>query len=72
MTTKVPDSMNPYECTRFLETRCGVHLSRSFFWADTPQGVSYWKKIFSGTSSLTESDIILLEGWILEATFTTP
>jgi hypothetical protein len=72
MTTKVPDSMNPYECTRFLETRDRCHLSRSFYWSDTPQGVSYWGDIAAGIIPLTESDIILLEGWILESTFTTP
>ena len=71
MTNKVPDSMNSYECTRFLETRDKRHLGRSFFWADTPQGVRYWGKIASGTIPLAESDIILLEGWILESTFTT-
>jgi hypothetical protein len=71
MTIKIPYAMDPYECTRFLETGDKCLLSRSFLWADTPQGVSYWSDIASGTILLTESDIVLLEGWILESTFTT-
>jgi hypothetical protein len=72
MTTKVPAAMDPYECTRFLEIGDKCLLSRSFLWSDTPQGRNYWSGIASGTIPLTESDIILLEGWILESTFTTP
>jgi hypothetical protein len=67
--TKVPTGFNPDECRKFLETRSPHHLKGSFFWDDTPQGVGFWIKIYSGSIELSDSDILLLEGWILESIF---
>jgi hypothetical protein len=65
-----PENVDPESCRRFLKTRNPDDLMWAFRWDSTPQGGIYWSQIHTGTRLLSNSDILLLEGWILEAVFT--
>jgi hypothetical protein len=59
-------------CRQLLETGDKNLLTSAFIWASTPQGFSYWAKVRENPAPLTESDILLIEGIMLEETFITP
>jgi hypothetical protein len=65
----VPNGISPDSCRRFLDTRDPEFLIKSFQWSSTPKGGDYWAGVYSGRIYLTDEDITLLEGWILESTF---
>ena len=64
-------TVDPGQCRLLLDTGDRKHLWEAFMWTFTPQGLSYWCDIYIGNSRPTESDIFLIESWIIEATFTT-
>jgi hypothetical protein len=69
MTTEVPLGFLPSACRSFLDSRDPKYLLDSFQWNISLKGGDYWARIYNGYSDLTDEDIILLEGWILESTF---
>lgn len=66
----MPDSI--FRCRQLVETRDKELLISSFPWGAIPPSFEHWESIFLGTSPLTESDILLIEEFILDETFTTP
>jgi hypothetical protein len=66
----MPDRIS--RCRQLIETGDKNLLITAFPWSKTLQGVRYWENVYYSTAPLTESDILLIEGIILEETFTTP
>jgi hypothetical protein len=65
----VPNAINIDSCRSLLDTRDPKFLMESFQWNSTARGGDYWARVYNGIIYLTDEDIILIEGWILEATF---
>ena len=59
-------------CRRLIETGNKELLVDAFPFDATPQGIRYWENVYFDTAPLTESDILLIEGIMLEETFITP
>jgi hypothetical protein len=62
-------TVSPDRCRLFLETGCRGNLWEAFQWNLTPQGGEYWCDVSDGKRLPTDSDILLIESWIIEATF---
>jgi hypothetical protein len=58
-------------CRQLIETGDKRFLGGAFVWCSTPQGYKYWSEVIQDPAPLTESDILLIEGIILDETFIT-
>jgi len=61
----VPDSFNASYAKKVLNGDISC-LGNSFSFADTPQGVQYWRDIVTGKTNLSFGDMILIQKWIIQ------
>jgi hypothetical protein len=63
----VPGRFNVFYAKKVLEGDISC-LGNSFDFADTPQGVQYWRDIFiTGKTNLSFGDMILIQKWVIQA-----
>ena len=62
----VPDSFNAFYAKKVLEGNISS-LIASFTFADTPQGVQYWRDIYDGKTHLSFGDMIFIQKWIIQS-----
>jgi hypothetical protein len=61
----VPGRFNVFYAKEVLEGRI-FSLFVSFTFAETPQGVQYWKDIYTGKTNLSFGDMILIQKWVIQ------
>jgi hypothetical protein len=63
----LPGRFNVFYAKKVLEGDISC-LGNSFDFADTPQGVQYWRDIFiTGKTNLSFGDMILIQKWVIQA-----
>jgi len=62
----VPDSFNVSYAKGVLKGDISC-LGNSFNFADTPQGVQYWKDISYGKTKLSLGDMIFIQKWVIQS-----
>jgi hypothetical protein len=62
----VPGRFNVFYAKKVLKGDISC-LGNSFDFADTPQGVQYWRDIVTGKTQLSLGDMILIQKWVIQA-----
>jgi len=62
----VPGRFNVFYAKKVLTGDISC-LGNSFNFAETPQGVQYWRDIVTGKTKLSFGDMILIQKWIIQS-----
>jgi len=61
----VPGRFNVFYTKKVLKGDISC-LGNSFNFADTPQGVQYWRDIVTGKTNLSFGDMIFIQKWVIQ------